>query len=74
MKQASYDGCVIKYHLPNLIEKKPIACINLLKDIQTENPTIYLTLKSKLRLMGLYNEEFSILSMVYRDSAGVAVS
>jgi hypothetical protein len=46
-----------------------VLVINLLKDVQRENPDIYLTLKSKLRALGLYNEDFSIQSMIYREHA-----
>jgi hypothetical protein len=46
--------------VPSLLSRHPILFSNLLKDIQAENPGIYLTLKTKLRLLGLYNEEFSI--------------
>jgi hypothetical protein len=38
-----------------------------MKDIQVANSDIYLTLKTMLRALGLYNEEFSIQSMIYRS-------
>lgn len=49
------------------MEKHSIAVINLMKEISRENPDIQLTLKAKLRALGLYNEEFSIQTMIYRE-------
>jgi hypothetical protein len=57
----------IRFFLPQVLERHPIRVINLMKDIQKENPDIYLTLKAKLRGLGLYNEEFSIQTMIYRE-------
>lgn len=62
------EGKAIRFFLPLFLEKHHIAVINLLKDIQGSNPEIYLTLKNKLRGLGLYNEEFSIQSMIYRQA------
>ena len=38
-----------------------------MKDIQALNSDIHITLKTMLRALGLYNEEFSIQSMIYRS-------
>lgn len=46
---------------------------NLLKDIEAQSPPIYLALKTKMRALGLYNEEFSIQSMIYREDRGTGV-
>jgi hypothetical protein len=33
----------------------------LLKEIKCENPELYLNLKTRMRALGLYHEEFSII-------------
>lgn len=57
----------IKFFLKQFLERHNIQVINLLKEIEVENPEIYLNLKTKMRGLGLYNEEFSIQSMIYRE-------
>jgi hypothetical protein len=51
---------VFRFFLPSILEKHPVVVSNLLKDIEVESPDLYLALKTKLRALGLYNEEFSI--------------
>jgi len=58
------QGKQIRFFLPQLIDRHHITVANLLKDIQSENPEIYLTLKTKLRSLGLYNEDFSLQSLI----------
>ena len=47
-----------------MIDRHHITVANLLQDIKSENPDIYLTLKTKLRSLGLYNEDFSLQSLI----------
>jgi hypothetical protein len=57
----------VRFFLSQILEKYPITVINLMKDIQALNSDIHITLKTMLRALGLYNEEFSIQSMIYRS-------
>lgn len=67
LTQTTQRPVSIRFFLAQILEKHAIAVINLMKDIQAANSDIYLTLKTMLRALGLYNEEFSIQSMIYRS-------
>eukprot|EP00347_Sterkiella_histriomuscorum_P018743 403344349 len=51
---------VLNYYLPKIMEEKQIQVLNLLKEIEIEYPEIHLQMKSCLRNLGMYNEEFGI--------------
>jgi hypothetical protein len=57
----SQEQRVIRFYLPGETEKQPIVVVNLLKEIKCESPELYLNLKTRMRALGLYHEEFSII-------------